>query len=375
MEWAYPVASWHRPGTMETGKPAQQDDPDHGHGAQGNGGGHHDGADDRQPSGPAGHDHDGHDHHGHDQQGHVHPRHAHNGHHHHTPGQHDRAFAIGAGVNLAFAIAEIGFGFAANSVALIADAIHNMGDVLGLLLGWTAVWLHRRPPTSRRTYGWGRFSILAALGNAAILLVSVGAIGIEAVHRMHTPAPVASGTVMLVAAIGILVNGGSALLFLRDRHEDLNIRAQYLHLAADAAVSMGVVLAALGMRLTGWGWLDPLTSLVIAAVIVHSTWAALREASALVMDAVPAGVSRGAVHDWLLGLPGVTEVHDLHIWALSTTETALTAHLVYGDEVEDRRPHDLAAELRRRFGIGHATVQIESDADAALCRLRPNDVV
>jgi cobalt-zinc-cadmium efflux system protein len=180
---------------------------------------------------------------------------------------------------------------------------------------------------------------------------------------------------MAVAAIGIVVNGGSALLFLRGRHEDLNIRSQYLHLASDAAVSLGVVIAALGMRLTGWGWLDPLTSLVIAAVIVHSTWATLREASDLAMDAVPAGVSGGAVREWLMGQPGVTEVHDLHIWALSTTETAMTAHLVYGEEAEDRRPHDLAAELRRRFGIGHATVQIESDADAALCRLRPNDVV
>ncbi len=313
--------------------------------------------------------------HGHSHQGHSHQGGSHHGHAHAGSGQPDRAFAIGAGVNLALVVAEIGFGFAANSVALIADAIHNLGDVLGLLLGWMAVWLHRRPPTSRRTYGWGRFSILAALANAAILLVSVGAIGIEALHRMHTDVPVASGTVMAVAAIGILVNGGSAMLFLRGRHGDLNIRAQYLHLIADAGVSMGVVVAALAIRLTGWGWLDPLTSLAIAAVIAHGTWAALREATDLVMDAVPAGVSRGAVHDWLLALPGVVEVHDLHIWALSTTETALTAHLVYGAESEDRRPHDLASELRRRFGIGHATVQIESGADAALCRLRPNDVV
>jgi cobalt-zinc-cadmium efflux system protein len=282
---------------------------------------------------------------------------------------------VGAGINLAFALGEIGFGFAANSVALIADAVHNMGDVLGLLLGWVALWLHRRPPTLHRTYGWGRFSILAALANAAILLVSVGAIGIEALHRLHTPAPVASGTVMAVAAIGILINGGSALLFLRGRHGDLNIRTQYLHLATDAAVSFGVVVAALGMRLTGWSWLDPVTSLLIAVVITHSTWGALREASDLVMDAVPAGISRGDVHDWMSRLPGVTEVHDLHIWALSTTETALTAHLVYGGDVTVRRPHDLAAELRLRFGIGHATVQIESDADAELCRLRPNNVV
>jgi cobalt-zinc-cadmium efflux system protein len=327
---------------MDTGKPARQDDPDHDRG-----GGHN---------------------------GHAHGGHSHNG-HSHAPARHDRAFAIGAGVNLAFALAELGFGFAANSVALIADAIHNLGDVLGLLLGWSAVWLHRRPPTRRRTYGWGRFSILAALANAAILLVSVGAIGIEALHRINSPAPVAFDTVMIVAAIGIFVNGGSALLFLRDRHGDLNIRAQYLHLAADAAVSLGVVISAIGERMTGWTWLDPITSLGIAAVIAHSTWAALREAADLVMDAVPAGVSQTEVHDWLMALPGVTEVHDLHIWALSTTETALTAHLVCGGEPNDRSPHGLAAELRQRFGIGHATVQIESDADAVLCRLRPNDVV
>ena len=270
---------------------------------------------------------------------------------------------------------EAGFGHVSGSVALIADAIHNLGDVLGLLLGWAAVWLHRRPPSARRTYGWGRFSILAALANAAILLVSVGAIGIEALHRLPEPPPIASGTVMAVAAIGILVNGGSALLFLRGREGDLNIRAQYLHLAADAAVSLGVVLAALAMRLTGWGWIDPVTSLVIAAVIAHGTWSALREAADLAMDAVPPGVAREAVRDWLRALPGVTEVHDLHIWALSTTETALTVHLVHSGADGDRRPHDLATELRRRFGIGHATVQIESDADAALCRLRPEDVV
>jgi cobalt-zinc-cadmium efflux system protein len=360
MEWAYRLVSWHRPGTMDTGKPARpggfghdRDPAEHRH--------PHDAPAPTAPGDAA----NEHDHHGH----------AHHGHHHHAPAQLDAVFAVGAGVNLAFALAEVGFGFAANSVALIADAVHNLGDVLGLLLGWAAVWLHRRPPTARRTYGWGRFSILVALSNAAVLLISVGAIGIEALHRLHAPAPVASRLVMLVAAIGILVNGGSALLFLRGRHGDLNIRSQYLHLAADAAVSLGVVIAALGMRLTGWGWLDPMTSLVIAVVIAYSTWAPLLEATDLAMDAVPASVSRGAVHDWLTGLPGVTEVHDLHIWALSTTETALTVHLVYADQAEDRRPHDLALELRRRFGIGHATMQIESDADAALCRLRPNDVV
>jgi cobalt-zinc-cadmium efflux system protein len=306
---------------------------------------------------------------------HDHQGHSHHGHHHHGPNRYDQAFAIGAGVNLVFALAEMGFGFAAGSVALVADAVHNVGDVLGLLLGWMAVWLHRWPPTRRRTYGWGRFSIVAALANAAILLVSVGAIGIEALHRLQAPPSVASGTVMVVAAIGIFVNGGSALLFLRGRHDDLNIRSQYLHLASDAAVSLGVVLAALAMRLTGWAWIDPVTSLLIAAVIAHGTWAALREAADLVMDAVPEGISEDAVRDWLMAQPGVTEVHDLHIWALSTTETALTAHLVSDGRPMEQHPHDLASEARRRFGIGHMTVQIETGADAAMCGLRPNDVV
>ncbi len=338
----------------------------------------HDAPGHKAPGHDDGHDHEAHGHndghaHGGGHDHHAPHAHAHHG-HAHAPARYDRAFAIGAGANLAFVLAEAGFGFAANSVALIADAVHNLGDVLGLLLGWAAVWLHRRPPTRRRTYGWGRFSILAALANAAILLISTGAILIEALHRINDPAPVASGTVMLVAGIGILVNGGSALLF-RGGHGDLNIRAQYLHLAADAAVSLGVVLAALAMRLTGWHWLDPAASLVIAAVIVRGTWSTLREATDLALDAVPAGVSQDAVRDWLMARPGVIEVHDLHIWALSTTETALTAHLVHATPPGDHRPHDLAAELRRRFGINHATVQIESDADAALCRLRPNDVV
>jgi cobalt-zinc-cadmium efflux system protein len=306
-----------------------------------------------------------------------HPRHhdhAH-GHHHHGPVRRDRAFAIGAVVNLGFVLAEVGFGLAANSVALVADAVHNFGDVLALLLAWGAASLMRRPPTPRRTYGWGRSSILAALVNAAVLLISVGAIGIEAVRRFWEPAPVSTGLVMAVAAAGIIVNGGSALLFLRDRAHDLNIRAQFLHLAGDAIVSGGVVLAALVIRYSGLAWLDPLASLVIAGMITVATWGVLREAMDLAMDAVPGGVAQHAVQDWLEALPGVVEVHDLHIWGLSTTETALTAHLVYAGHTSDRRLHDLSHELQARFGIGHATLQIESDADAALCRLRPNHVV
>jgi cobalt-zinc-cadmium efflux system protein len=315
-----------------------------------------------------------HDHAGAPGHGHGH-RHGHRHHDHGAGARNGRAFALGAAINLAFVVTQVGFGLAANSMALLADAAHNFADVLALLLAWGAAWLARRPPTRRRTYGWGRSSILAALVNAMVLLIGVGAIGIEALRRLAAPHPVATAIVMLVAAIGIVVNGGSALLFLRDRAHDLNIRTQFVHLAADALVSAGVVVAAAGIRVTGWLWLDPLASLAIVVVIVAGTWDVLRGSVDLAMDAVPASVAQDAVQDWLAGLPGVIEVHDLHIWALSTTETALTAHLVYAGETSDRRLHDLSAELGRRFGIGHATLQIESDADAALCRLRPNDVV
>ena len=306
--------------------------------------------------------------------GHGHA-HGHSGAHHHGPIRHDRAFAIGAGLNLAFVVIEFGAGLLANSVALVADSAHNLGDVLGLLLAWGAAWLTRRPPSGRRTYGWGRSSILAALANATILLVSVGAIGIEAIRRLLWPEPVTADVMLVVAAAGIVINGGSALLFLRDRHDDLNIRAQFLHLAGDALVSLGVVVAALAIMLTGAVWLDPAISVVIAVVIVAGTWGVLRESIDLAMDAVPVSVPHHEVQTFLSSLPGVIEVHDLHIWGLSTTDTALTAHLVCEGETNDRRLHELTAELRSRFGIGHATLQIESNADAEQCRLRPNDIV
>lgn len=263
----------------------------------------------------------------------------------------------------------------ANSVALLADAVHNLSDVASLLLGWGAAWLSRRPPTARRTYGWGRSSILASLISAVVLLISVGAIGLEAVERLLAPRPVETGPVMLVAALGILVNGGSALLFLRGRHGDLNIRAQFLHLAGDAAVSLGVVVSALLISQTGLHWIDPLTSLIVVGVIVVSTWGLMRESADLAMDAVPEQVRESAVHDYLAALPGVIEVHDLHIWGLSTTETALTAHLVMQGDTGEHRPHALASALRDRFGIGHVTLQVERAGDAELCWLRPQDVV
>lgn len=305
------------------------------------------------------HDH----HHGHD-------------HHHHGPrGRYDRAFAIGTALNLGFVVAGVGFGLLANSMALLADAAHNLSDVLGLLMGWAGAWLARRPPTPNRTYGWGRGSILAVLLNATILLIAIGGIGVEAGHRLLEPQPVSDLTVMLVAAAGIAVNGATALLFMRGRGDDLNIRAQFIHMAGDAAVSAGVVVAGLLMRFTGWSWLDPLSSLGIAIVILISTWGLLRESLDLAMDAVPVSVSQREVQAYLTTLPGVQEVHDLHIWGLSTTETALTAHLVCNDEQARYRLHDLTAQLHDRFGIGHSTLQIETDADAEMCRLRPQDVV
>ena len=287
----------------------------------------------------------------------------------------DAAFALGAGINMAFVVAEAVFGIAANSVALIADAAHNFGDVLALLLAWGAVWLTRRPPTARRTYGWGRSSILAALVNTMVLLIGVGAIGIEAIQRLMHPEPVASGIVMAVAAAGVVVNTGTALLFMRDRHDDLNVRAQFQHLAGDAVVSVAVVLAALAIRLTGLTWLDPLVSLGVAGVILFGTGSTLRETLDLSLDAVPARLTQQEVNDWLAALPGVREVHDLHIWGLSTTETALTAHLVCDQAPAERNLNELAAALHERFRIGHTTIQIETEMDAEVCRLRPAETV
>ncbi len=287
----------------------------------------------------------------------------------------DRAFLIGTMLNLAFVAAGVIFGLAANSMALLADAVHNFGDVLGLLLGWGAAWLTRLPPTQRRTYGWGRSSIFAVVLNASILLIGVGAIGVEAVHRLTDPQPVAEMIVVLVAAAGIVVNGVTALMFMRGRGRDLNIRAQFVHMAGDAAVSAGVVVAGLLIGVTGWQWLDPLASMAIAVVIVVGTWDLLRESTDLAMDAVPSGVAQDEVQAYLSSVPGVLEVHDLHIWGLSTTDIALTAHLVYADPYTDHRLHDVTAVLRKRFGIGHATLQVETNEDAELCRLRPHDVV
>lgn len=294
--------------------------------------------------------------------------------HHHGPASYNRAFAIGVALNLGFVGVEAFYGIAAHSVALLADAGHNLSDVLGLLLAWAAAWMAKRQPTRRRTYGFGRSSILASLGNAIMLLVAVGAIAWEAIQRLGAPEPVAEGTVMAVAAIGIVINAATAAMFAAGAKDDLNIKGAFLHMAADAAVSLGVVVAAFLMQQTGWLWLDPVVSLVIVAVIALGTWGLLRDSIDLALDAVPTKVDRDAVQTFLESQAGVSAVHDLHIWPLSTTSVALTAHLVKPDAtVDDEGLNHLAEELQARFGIDHATIQIErGDGE---CLLAPDHVI
>lgn len=305
------------------------------------------------------------------------PHGEHDHHHHgHAPARFDRAFAIGVTLNLALVIGQVLFGLVAGSLALIADAGHNLGDVLGLVLAWVAAILGRRPPTRRRTYGFGRSSILAALTNAGVLLISVGAIVLEAVRRLLNPEPVAGLTVMWVALAAILVNGFTAFLFMHGRKGDVNIRGAFLHMASDALVSFAVVVAALLIHFTGWTWLDPGISLLIAAVITIGSWNLLAESLDLALDTVPVGVDRAGVEIYLAALPGVTEVHDLHIWGLSTTETALTVHLVRpGAGIDDHFLHGVCEALQHRFRIGHATVQVETGDPAHPCALAPAHVV
>ena len=296
--------------------------------------------------------------------------------HSHGPPSNTAAFAIGVVLNLGFVVAEVFYGLAAHSLALISDAGHNLSDVFCLLLAWGATYLTRTAPTKRRTYGWRRSSILAALINAIVLLVVVGGITVEAIRRFAHPETVAGGTVMAVAAAGIVINTISAWLFMAGRKSDLNLKGAFLHMAGDAVVSVGVVIAAFAIRMTGWHWLDPAVSLAIGAVIVWGTWGLLKESINLSMDAVPEGIDPHAVADYLAGLSGVTAVHDLHIWAMSTTEVALTVHLVMEEQPRnDLFLHDVCDELRERFGIGHATTQIECGNCDRSCQQAPVHVV
>jgi cobalt-zinc-cadmium efflux system protein len=301
--------------------------------------------------------------------------HGHTHHDHHAHGPRvaaGRAFAIGIALNTGFAVVEGGFGFFANSLALLADAAHNLGDVLGLLLAWGAASLARRAPSARFTYGMRGSTIMAALANALLLLVACGSIAWEAISRFRVPAETSGALMIWVAAAGVLVNGATAALFLRDRDRDLNVRGAYLHMVADAAVSLGVVAAGAMILATGWLWLDPVTSLAIVAAILYGTWGLLRDSLALSVQAVPIGVEPAAVREHLAELPGVAEIHDLHIWAMSTTENALTVHLVMpAGHPGDAFLTSLCRSLDERFGIHHATVQIEVGDTTERCELAP----
>jgi cobalt-zinc-cadmium efflux system protein len=280
--------------------------------------------------------------------------------HAHAPKDFGFAFAVGTALNLGFVILEAAYGFIANSMALLADAGHNFSDVIGLLMAWGASVLVKRAPTQRYTYGFGSSSILAALANAIFLLVAVGAIAWEAIQRLSVPEPVVGETVMLVAAAGIVVNGLTAWMFAAGSKEDINIRGAFLHMAADAAISFGVVIAGYVMLRTGWHWLDPAVSLAISAVIVYGTWGLLKESAGMAMHAVPPGIDPTLVLDHLAKLPGVADVHDLHIWPVSTTATALTCHLVMPDgHPGDAFLAEAAGALHDTFDIRHATFQIE----------------
>ncbi len=297
------------------------------------------------------------------------------GHAHEHSGKH-RAFAIGIALNLGFVAVESVFGVLAHSMALLADAGHNLSDVLALALAWGASLLGQRRPSQRFTYGLGSSSILAALFNAMLLMLVVGGIAVEAVQRLLNPVEVATMTVIWVALGGIAVNTATALLFLRGREQDLNVRGAFLHMAADAAVSLGVVLAGVGMLYGGWIWLDPAMSLAIAAVIVASTWGLLRDSVELSLHAVPPRIDAAQIRGYLSALDGVAEFHDLHIWGMSTTETALTVHLVMPERLcDDRFITQVTGELRDRFGIGHATVQVETGDSSHPCALAPDHVV
>ena len=288
-----------------------------------------------------------------------------------APRNFGKAFAIGTALNIAYVVVQVVYGVIAHSLALLADAGHNFGDVLGLLLAWGATYLARTQPTPRRTYGLGRSSILAALANGILLMVAVGGITWEAIRRFAHPAEVAGKTIMVVAGIGIVLNGITAMLFFSGRKHDLNIKAAFLHMASDAAVSGGVVIAGVIILLTGWHWIDPTASLVINIVIVWGTWSLLRESLAMALDLVPANVDPTAVRQYLEGQSGVRAVHDLHIWPLSTTRTALTVHLeMPNGGGEDEFLHSLCEHLHDQFGIEHSTVQIEQNADA--CSLAPD---
>lgn len=294
-----------------------------------------------------------HDHHGHD----------------HAPADFSRAFAIGTALNLTFVLIEGGYGFIANSLALMADAGHNLSDVMTLLLAWGGMILAKRAATARHTYGFKKGTILVSLGSALFLYAAIGVILWEAVGRLRAPAEVNGMAITVVAAIGVVINTATALLFMAGRKDDLNIRGAFLHMAADAAVSAGVVIAGFAIMATGWNWLDPLISIAIALVVLIAGWGLLKDSLHLTMAGVPAHIEAEAVLDYLTGLPGVQCIHDMHIWAASTTETVLTAHLVMPQGSDDAFLHETAEHLRHDFAIHHITLQVEREDMGDICHV------
>jgi cobalt-zinc-cadmium efflux system protein len=296
--------------------------------------------------------------------------------HDHTPKNFSRAFAVSIALNTGFVIVEVSYGILSNSLALIADAGHNLSDVLGLLMAWGASILVRQLPTPRRTFGLKRSSILAALLNACFLLIVSGGVGWEAIQRLREPSAVAGGTVIIVALVGTVINSISAAMFFIGRKGDLNIRGAFLHLAADAVVSLAVVVSGILIILTKWNWIDPVMSLIVIAVIVSGTWELFQESANLILDAVPESINPVTVRSYLEQLENVTEVHDLHIWAMSTTEICLTVHLIMpSGHPGDEFLQDVCHELHDRFDIEHPTIQVElGDSDRA-CHLAPENVV
>ena len=304
--------------------------------------------------------------------------HGHSGHHghHHGVSNFSRAFAIGIALNLGFVIVEAVFGLLANSVALLADAGHNASDVLSLVLAWGASVLARRRPSYRHTYGMRGSTVLVSLFNAIFLLLAMGGITWETLQRLHHPEPIVGNTMIAVATVGIVINTLTALMFLSGRKQDLNLRGAFMHMAADAGVSFGVVLAGVAIVLTGWQWLDPAISLLIVGVVVVGTWDLLKDSVNLALDAVPEGIHPQAVRTYLVNCPGVSQIHDLHIWGMSTTETALTAHLVMPTgHPGDAFLHQICQELHDRFGIEHTTLQIELGDSSNACALASDHVV
>ena len=296
---------------------------------------------------------------------------SHHDHSHTHETNYNNAFLIGIILNVIYIIVELVYGILINSMALLADAGHNFSDVLGLLLAWGASYLAKTAATKKRTYGLRKSTILAALFNAIILMIAVGAITIEAVRKLIYPEPVHGQTMIIVAAIGFVINAVTALLFMKGRKKDLNIKGAFLHMAADAGVSLGVVVAGLIIVLTGLPWVDPIIGLIIVVVITIGTWGLLKESFHLSMDAVPKEIDLNKVGEYLKTIQGVKEVHDLHVWAMSTTETALTAHLVIPEETKDDYfLKKICGELHSKFGIGHSTIQIEKSAQSANCEHR-----